>query len=104
MTDERENEIMNEAFTILSMAPFHYQLSIEYPGFLLIKFEDEDEPDGYRYYAAGFANPTLTVHRDHPDGRPAEASVDTRVPCVTLDGWRMAILIVAAIDRLRAVP
>ena len=100
MTDTRETDILKQAYVLLSAAPFQFEVSIEYPGFLQVKFEDEDEPDGYRYYAAGFANPTLTVHRDYPDGRPGCASVDTQVSCVELDGYRMAVHVAAAIDRL----
>jgi hypothetical protein len=100
MTDERQMATLQHAFTLLSMAPFHYKVSIEYPGFLQVAFEDEDEPEGHRYYAAGFANPTLTVHRDYPDGRSGCPCVDTKVPCDELDGFRMAIHVVAAIDRL----
>ena len=94
---DEQLRILEQAASRLSASPFHWRATVEYPGFLLVSIDNGE--GGTRDYAAGFANPTLTVNTSHEDGR-AEHGVDTGVPCVELDGYRMAVHVAAAIDRM----
>jgi hypothetical protein len=109
MTDQRETATLQHAAELLSSAPWYWTVTVEYPGFLFVQIsEGNDEPDAAddddettRYYAAGFANVTLTVDRHKTaDGSEVLSSVDTHVRCAELDGYRMAVHVAAAIDRL----
>jgi hypothetical protein len=93
-----EMQTLEQAAQLLQGAPWHWSVTIEYPGFLLVAFDD-----GYgdrRYYAAGFANVTLTVDQQDRNGTETTLSVDTRVPTANLDGYRFAVHTAAAIDRM----
>src|SRR5262245_10142361 len=92
-------DILADAAALLNAPPFRgsWIATVEYPGYLQVTIDNGDGTS--RAYAAGFANPTLTVNTQHEDGS-AERGVDTQVPCVELDGFRMAVHVAAAIDRL----
>jgi len=53
-----EMQILEDAKELLTGAPWHWTVTIDYPGYLWITFADGTRHYGY---AAGFANPTLTV-------------------------------------------
>jgi hypothetical protein len=97
MTDARETEMLEDAAGLLTGAPWYWAVTVEYPGYLCVSFDAGE--DTARAYAAGFANPTLTVDRQTSDG-VSVASVDTRIECRTLDGYRLAVHTAAAIDRM----
>jgi hypothetical protein len=99
-SDKREMDTLQHAAELLRADPWQWQVTVEYPGFLLVQIVESPDDDNTRYYAAGFANPTLTVDRQSRDGGECLASVDTRVHCADLDGYRMAIHVAAAIDRM----
>lgn len=96
MTDD----VLKQAATILEGPPFVWRATVEYPGFLMVTFRDGVSEDNDRVYAAGLENPTLTVDRLRPADSEVLGSWDTEVPCVELDGYRLAIHVAAAIDRL----
>src|SRR5215467_12250930 len=97
-TPEQQQAIMNQAADILTSSPFEWKVTVEYPGYVaVVTVADGDEP---RYYAAGFANDTLTVDQQTRDGEHTTRTVDTHVPVYALDGYRFAIHVAAAIDRM----
>ena len=91
------DRLLSHAADLLRGEPFAWTVTVEYPGYLLVTFPNFDGT--CRAYAAGFANPTLTVHTVAADGTEGEG-IDTRIPCGELDSYRLAIHVAAAIDRL----
>jgi len=73
---QSELDILTYAAELLSGAPWNWRATVEYPGFLLVTFTED-----VRSYAAGFANPTLTVDQHDQSGAVTGHGVDTKVPC-----------------------
>lgn len=96
-----QTQILEHAAQLLRGEPWRWTVTIEYPGYLSVAFDNDNGTR--RYYAAGFANKTLTVDltSEDDDGSGASADgIDTGVPCANLDGYRFAIHTAAAIDRM----
>jgi hypothetical protein len=102
MTRADQLNVLEHAAELLTAAPWHWTVTVEYPGYLLIWVMADDDADDIdkRGYAAGFANTTLTVDQTTADGNPTAVAVDTKVPCDELNGYRMAVHVAAAIDRM----
>ena len=98
MTSAQEMQTMEHAAELLRGEPWRWTVTIEYPGFLCVAFDNGDGTS--RYYAAGYANPTLTVDQQNHDGSKVINGVDTGVRIEELDGYRFAIHTAAAIDRM----
>lgn len=99
MTDQIKT--LEHAAALLRGEPWRWAVTIEYPGFISIAFDNGDGTR--RYYAAGFANQTLTIDltSEDDDGSGASAdSVDTGIAVANLDGYSFAIQTAAAIDRM----
>jgi hypothetical protein len=85
------------AIELLQDAPFHWRVTWEYPGYALVAFNAGDD-DG-RGYVFGDA-PTLWIQKIGSDGYDTGVSIDTGLPLHELDGYRIAIQVAAAIDRM----
>jgi len=99
MSQASQSEILHDAAELLREAPFGWTVTVEYPGYLWVAINNGDDEET-RYYAAGFANPTLTVDQQDEHCERTYRSVDTHVATHMLDGYRLAIHTAAAIDRM----
>ena len=100
MTDHTE-QTMLAAIEILKQAPFSFSATYEYPGFILVSFDNGDGTT--RHYQTGAANPTYTV--DYlPTGEIGEngegGDTGLRVDDTTVTGYSLAVQFAAVIDRI----
>ena len=92
-------ETLESAAEILRAEPFRFDAVVDFPGVLIVSFDNGD--DTMRQYITGFSNATFTV--DYYPRVPAfeapEESLDTWLHVSEADHYRLAIQLAALIDR-----
>lgn len=87
---------------MLQDSPWQWDVTVEYPGFLSVSFDNGDGTR--RYYVTGDANDTFTVDyyetdKAYEDGRPSRHG-DTKLHVSEFNHYRLAIQFAATIDRM----
>lgn len=92
--------VMLAAIEILKQAPFSFAATYEYPGFILVSFDNGDGTT--RHYQTGTANATYTVDYLPTGGENSDEGGDTglRVDDTTVTGYSLAVQLAAVIDRI----
>jgi len=98
-------ETLNDAASILRLAPFSYtSVTVDFPGVLIVGITNGDGTE--RLYITGHANETYTVDyyassAQYEMGDRTTDSGTTGLPVSRhTDGWRLAIQLAALIDRM----
>lgn len=96
------SDLLESTASLLHRDPWQWNVTVEYPGCLVVSFDNGDGTS--RYYVTGDANPTFTVDyydtdKSYEDGTPTSHG-DTRLSVADFDHYRLAIQFAATIDRM----
>lgn len=92
-------EMLEQTAEMLRAAPFNFDAVVDFPGVLIVSFDNGDGT--MRQYITGWSNATFTVdfYSSVPQFEAPDESLDTRLPVGEGYPYRLAVQLAALIDR-----